>query len=334
MTFARRNTNHKSFAYLEGNRPDLLNSWFKRTLEKPMNYKRGEEVAFKERIPLKIGANADPFPPIEATEKITYEVLQALHQLDYPVQMSTKNPAVLLGYIGRFHKPNWSVNVTLTTIDSTFSEIIEPNAPMPSERLDVIRELSHHVPVFVRVQPVIYPKVMEEAEMLVAMLASTHAWGFETEGLKIRTTLSDEEKELYDTISNYVGVNILDMYKKQKVVGGCYVMDDTIKMKYIELFTELAKQYGLKYYVADDWMGKLGEGCECCGTQVLRNYKIWGNNFRTRYWGTQPNESTELGKANINFTRKSERNGTKGKTLDEEMKERYEKARSIFDESC
>lgn len=59
-----------------------------------------EEVAFKERIPLKIGATADPFPGngIEERERVTYGVLKVLHKYDYPVEIQTKNPEVLALY--------------------------------------------------------------------------------------------------------------------------------------------------------------------------------------------------------------------------------------------
>ena len=75
-----------------GNSSERFGKWVNRTLAKDIDYNKPEEVAFKERIPLKIGATSDPFPYAEVEEKITYGFLKILKEIDYPVQISTKNP--------------------------------------------------------------------------------------------------------------------------------------------------------------------------------------------------------------------------------------------------
>lgn len=96
VTFARRKSDHKSFSSLIGNRADLLDSWIQRMLAKDFDYTKGSEVALKERIPIKIGANSDPFPPIESKEHITYDTLKVSEKYDYPLEIQTKNPAGLV----------------------------------------------------------------------------------------------------------------------------------------------------------------------------------------------------------------------------------------------
>lgn len=65
IQFARRNTEHPVQNYIEGNDPKGLSRWITRTLAKEYDYNKAEEVAFKQRIPVKIGATADPFPLCE-----------------------------------------------------------------------------------------------------------------------------------------------------------------------------------------------------------------------------------------------------------------------------
>jgi hypothetical protein len=86
------------------------------------------------------------------------------------------------------------------------------------------------------------------------------------------------------------------------------------KLEYIQKAHELAKKYNLKFYAADNNMGKIGCSGECCGTEVLHNYKIWGNNSRSSACGDCSKYSQELGKCNVNFVR-SQTN--KDKTMDE-----------------
>ena len=83
-------------------------------------------VAFKERIPVKIGATADPFPMCEVQEHITYDCLRVFNRYDYPVQISTKNPAVFLQYADRFRNANIALNVSCSFCDDdiyTFYEM-------------------------------------------------------------------------------------------------------------------------------------------------------------------------------------------------------------------
>lgn len=64
---------------------------------------------------------------------------------------------------------------------------------------------------------------------------------------------------------------------------------------------------------------ELGCNSECCGTEALRNYKIWGNNSRSDCFKKQKNFSKELGKCQVNFVRS---NKFKGKTMDEAVAEK------------
>ena len=81
------------------------------------DYTKAEEVAFKERIPVKIGATADPFPIIEKTERITYDCLKVFQKYDYPVQISTKNPEIFLSYAEDFIGANIALNVSCSFCD-------------------------------------------------------------------------------------------------------------------------------------------------------------------------------------------------------------------------
>jgi len=93
VTFSRRlskDADKRKFNYLVGNRDDLLRGWIERTNLKEYDCNKPEEIAFKERMPIKIGATADPFPYIEKHERITYKILKLFNEYDYPVQMSTK----------------------------------------------------------------------------------------------------------------------------------------------------------------------------------------------------------------------------------------------------
>jgi len=335
-TFSRRNSKHKQFHYLEGNRPDRLEAWIKRTLAKDYDYNKAEEVAFKERIPLKIGATSDPCPPIEVEECVTLNTLLVLDKYDYPVEIQTKNPEVLyqivvpilsarknLGY--KEGLPNWTIAVTLISTDEKFLHACAPNAPSAMNRLRAIKYLTDlGLPVMVKIQPAIYPKVIKDLPRLVKKIKKAGCWAFNTEGLKVRIAMPHKEQQIMQTIGDYLKYNIRDYYKTCGInTGSDWEMTHANKMQYTELAIKLAKKHKLKYFSADNHMGCVGCSSECCGTEVLRDYKIWGQNKRTYYFPHntillgQPQFSGELGKCKVNFMRSSK---YKDKTMSEVFK--------------
>jgi DNA repair photolyase len=325
VVFSRRKRG-LPFTHLEGNRPELFEKWVERTMGKDFyDYSRGEEVAFKERIPLKIGATSDPCPPVELKEKITYQTLKILDSYDYPVEIQTKNPGVLAEIAKDFDNPNWIVAVTLISTDEKFIKACEPSAPSAKQRLTSIEKLANRsIKTIVKCQPSIYPKIMEDLYELVRNMANVGVWAMNTEGLKIRKTMPQKERDLFNVISGYVGYDIIEYYKNQcQACSSDYELNHDEKMEYTLAALELCFQRGIRYYTADNYMGKIGCGSECCGTEALRDYKIWGNNFRTRYFDKPTNKSRELGKCKINFTRSAV---NLNKTLDEVMECSFKKA--------
>ena len=310
--FARRNKQgvEKEQFFLVGNRPDLFRNWVSR-IEASTNYDytHAEEVAFKERIPIKIGATADPFPIIERKEHITYDVLKILSDIDYPTQISTKNPEIFLEYADEFKSANIALNVSCSFCDDDIASKIEKRAIPPSRRFEAIRKLSDMgYKVLVRLQPFILPYAYDNAERFVKMIKDSGAWGFQTEGLKLRVTMPQKEREIYSEIGKVFGFDIIEYFKNNGVIeGGDRVYNNHDKDKILTRFTELADKYGIKFYNADNTIdSKYGCGCECCGTEFLRNRRIWGGSLRARVFShnlSSEDVSHEFGKCLCNFTR-------------------------------
>jgi DNA repair photolyase len=304
IQFARRNTEHPVQNYIEGNDPKGLSRWITRTLAKEYDYNKAEEVAFKQRIPVKIGATADPFPLCEREERITYDVLKEFQKIDYPVQISTKNPEIFLEYAQDFVGANIALNVSISFFDDEISRKIECGAISPTRRLNAIKKLSEMgFKILVRVQPFVLPYSYDNAEKIVKSIAESKAYGFQTEGLKLRVVMPQREKEIYSKIGDVFGIDIISEFKKNGVIeGGDREYNIADKSKMLEKFDMLAKKYGLKFYNADNFIGNYGCGCECCGTDVLRNYKLWDGCSRAKIFPVS-NPSSEIGKCKVNFIR-------------------------------
>jgi len=335
VMFHRRKKGELLFTHLEGNREDLLEKWIKRTLDKDYDYTKGEEVAFKERIPLKIGATADPFPFSESKDRITYNFLKLLHTYDYPLEIQTKNPEILAEYASDFDNPNWAIAVTLISTDEDFLKVCEPRAISGERRLKAITKLTKlGFKVMVKIQPAIHPKIVGDLNELVRKIKDAGCWAFNTEGLKLRISMVKEEQLLFKEIGTFLRHDLRKYYKHYgENTGSDWELSRQQKLEYTELATDLAQVYDLKYYTADNLLGKFGCGAECCGTEVLRDYKIWGGSIRSSFFDPVPHSSTELGKCLDNFIRKKavSKNWQTLNEVMEEEKEKIKEERSILE---
>lgn len=344
IEFQRRNAKleeQRKQSYLVGNNPVGLQKWIDKVMSSDYNYSKGEEVAFKERIPIKIGANADPFPIVEKREKITYDCLKIFDKYDYPVQISTKNPEVFLDYAREFTNSNIALNVSCSFIDDDIARRIEVGTISPSRRMDAIKKLSElGFKITVRMQPFILPYSMDVADRFVKTIKDCGAWAFQTEGLKLRMCMSQREKDIYAKIGDVLGFDIIKDFKENGGREGgdmCYNEDN--KREMLSLYDELSKKYDIKFFNADNLVDRnFGCGSQCCGTEFLRNYKIWGGCSRSLEFGDKKEIcSNEIGKCLVNFTRAS-KNSNHGnfKTIEEATQEHiaYEqRKKKIIEES-
>ena len=97
----------------------------------------------RQRIPIRIGMNSDPFMPNEKRLKVTYDTLKLFHKYKYPFMIFTKNDLVAQDdYLQFYDKDNSYIQMTVTTLDKDYATKIEQNAPSPRKRIDAIHKLS------------------------------------------------------------------------------------------------------------------------------------------------------------------------------------------------
>jgi DNA repair photolyase len=108
---------------------------------------------------LALGANTDPYQPVERRLRITRGILEVLAEHKHPVSVVTKSDLVLrdLDLLGPMAAERLaSVHVSITTLDLELARTMEPRAPVPPRRLGAIRALAEAgVPVGVLASPMI-----------------------------------------------------------------------------------------------------------------------------------------------------------------------------------
>lgn len=127
--------------------------------------------------PITIGANTDPYQPIEREYRVTRSVLEVLAKHRHPLSIITKGALIerdvdLLADMARDHLVEALISVT--TLSNGLKRTLEPRTASPAARLRAIRTLSSAgVPVRVMVAPVI--PVLTDAELERILQAAAEA---------------------------------------------------------------------------------------------------------------------------------------------------------------
>ena len=108
---------------------------------------------------ISLGANTDPYQPIEREYRITRGILEALADCEHPMGIVTKNAMIerdidILAPMAEKNLVN--VYISLNNLDHDLARRLEPRCSAPSRRLEAMRRLSAAgIPTGVIVAPVI-----------------------------------------------------------------------------------------------------------------------------------------------------------------------------------
>jgi DNA repair photolyase len=109
--------------------------------------------------PIALGANTDPYQPVDRRLGLTRSILEVLAAFNHPVGTITKSALVardidILGPMAERRLA--SACISVTTLDRDLARRMEPRAATPQRRLETIRRLSEAgVPVAVLASPMI-----------------------------------------------------------------------------------------------------------------------------------------------------------------------------------
>ncbi|WP_448206086.1 PA0069 family radical SAM protein [Azospirillum sp. sgz302134] len=129
--------------------------------------------------PLALGANTDPYQPVEREQRITRGILEVCRDFNQPVMIVTKSALVLrdLDILAPMAaKGLVNVGMSLTTLDRDLARRLEPRASTPPRRLTAMRELTQAgVPVAALASPMIPALNDHELEAILQAAAEAGA---------------------------------------------------------------------------------------------------------------------------------------------------------------
>ena len=140
-----------------------------------------EELAHPKYVckSITIGANTDPYQPVERRMLVTRSVLEVLARAKHPVSIITKSAMVLrdLDILTDMARDGLiSVAISITTLSAETKRALEPRTASPQARLRAVRELNAAgVPTGVMVAPIIPAITDHEMEAILTEAAAAKA---------------------------------------------------------------------------------------------------------------------------------------------------------------
>src|SRR5207249_3487535 len=199
--------------------------------------------------PIALGTNTDPYQPIEREWKITRQIIELLAECEHPLTITTKGALILrdLDLLASMAAKNLArVYVSIAMLDRELARKLDPRAPSPQRRLEMIKALSDAgVPVGVSVAPVI-PQLTDKDLEAILEAAAEHGARMAT---WVMLRLPYEVKELFrDWLAQHYPLRAAHVMSLVQQVRGGRDYDSTfgVRQRGEGLFAELiAKRFDL-----------------------------------------------------------------------------------------
>ena len=238
--------------------------------------------------------SSDPYLPLEGELNLTRAALKIIKEYDLSINIVTKSSLILkdLDILKGFSAPakGWSasgrrggsppeadaplehasggkkivVSISITTLDKGLTKTLESNSPSPQERLRAIRELSPHLPVAVRFDPLIYPLNTKEIEKTIRKIKIAGAKQVITSTYKVKP---DNFKRMVVAFPEYKGLWQKLYLKQGEKIGGCTYLPQTLRKDLINKVREIALSQGLKFSSCREGFNSLNTA-NCDGSSI------------------------------------------------------------------
>lgn len=216
-------------------------------LKKELSTKRYRET-------IGFGSTSDPYIPIEKNYELTKQALGIIKDLQFPLFLLTKSNLVIRDteIISQINKQNYAcIAFTITTADDELSKIIEPNAPLPSERFKAMSILSvMGIRTGAVVMPVL-PYITDTGENIINIVKQAKLHDAQFVYPSFGVTLRDRQREYY---YNHIDLNIKKKYiDKYKNYYQCTVPNySNLKYTFINACKENNISYKMPSYVKEN----------------------------------------------------------------------------------
>jgi DNA repair photolyase len=217
---------------------------------------------------ISIANSSDPYPRAEASEGLTRRCLKILADSSCKIQIITKSNLVVRDD-DLLSKVPATVALTITTNDDDLAKLIEPFAPLPSQRLRAAQDLiKAGIPVAVRIDPII-PFLNDQPHGLIADLASI---GVKHLTCSIYKAKPDNWMRLTQVMPE-VTEKLKPLYFQQgEKIGGSTLLPKELRFQILKNMRDLAVAQGMKFGVCREGLPGLNTA-PCDGSWLMPKAK-------------------------------------------------------------
>jgi DNA repair photolyase len=225
---------------------------------------RREAAKLKGEI-VSIANSSDPYPNLEAQTGLTRECLEILSQQDCKIQIITKSSLVTRD-IDLLKKMPSMVSLTITTDNDNTAKLIEPHAPLPSERLKAVKILTEkEIPTSVRIDPII-PFVNDNPENLIKTLASMGVKHVTVSTYKVKP---DNWQRLGKTMPKTAEKLKPLYFEKGEKIGRYTYLPKDLRLNLMKTIGAIVESHGVKFGTCREGLSHLNTAA-CDGSWLLR----------------------------------------------------------------
>jgi len=237
------------------------------------------ENYIKNKTYMQWGGLADQFDNFEKKHGVTLDLLKFFKEINYPICFSTK--ATWWTEDERYMKlfenqPNWFTKFSIICLDEGRSRKIELGVDSPVKRLEAIKKVDeiNKGTTILRLRPFILGLTDKHDEYLelIKQAYDNGARAVSTEFFCMENRASEETKQRFNKISQVLGFDIFDFYKKNSTGQGYLRLNYNIKKPYILRMKALCEQLGMRFYVSDAHHKEKCNNGSCCGLPESENY--------------------------------------------------------------
>jgi len=213
---------------------------------------------------ISIANSSDPYPRAEASTGLTRRCLEILAESNCKIQIITKSNLVVRDDDLLSKIPS-TVAFTVTTDDDDVAKLIEPHAPLPSQRLRAAQDLiKKGIPVSVRIDPII-PLVNDQPQKLIADLASIGVKHLTCSTYKAKP---DNWMRLARAMPK-VAEKLKPLYFQQgEKIGGNTLLSKELRFRLLKGVRDLAVANNMKFGVCREGLAELNTA-PCDGSWLM-----------------------------------------------------------------
>ncbi|TFL13304.1 PA0069 family radical SAM protein [Pusillimonas caeni] len=192
-----------------------------------------------------LGANTDPYQPIERRLGITASVLAVMEEFNHPVAITTKSASVTrdIDVLARLARKNLvRVFMSVGSLDRTIARTLEPRASTPGARIEAIRALSEAgIPSGVIVAPVIPALTDHDMEKILFSAKDAGAKSAAYVLLRLPLEIADLFREWLAAHHPLKEAHVMNLVRQMRN-GKIYDSDYRTRMKGTGVFAQLLEQ--------------------------------------------------------------------------------------------